>query len=107
MRPRRIVVQTRYPADRDADVMTRYAESTRPTDDGPAVAISYSLGTDRNDLIDAWEKATPSFERRVKTLETLAGRGLFVVATLSPMALWKDLPGVMAHLREAGIRYIT
>ena len=107
VQPRRMVVQTRYPADRDADVMAQYAAVTRPSDGGPPVVISYSLGTDRDDLIQAWEKATPSFSRRMKTLETLAGKGLFVVATLSPLALWNDLPGTMVRLKAVGVQYIT
>lgn len=107
LRPRRLVVQTRFPADRDAEIMAAYAADTRPSDGGPATVISYSLGTDRDDLISAWEKGTPAFARRMKTLETLAGTGLFVVVTLSPMALWNDLTGTLQRLKEIGVPYIT
>lgn len=107
LRPKRIVVQTRYSAERDADIMARYSASQTPSDGGPAVGISYSLGTDRDDLIQAWERATLSFRSRMNALEALTAKNLYVVVTLSPMALWDDLRGVMLQLNAAGVRYIT
>ena len=35
LRPRRIVVQTRFRADRDAEIMAAYAKTTFPADGGP------------------------------------------------------------------------
>ncbi len=61
LRPRRLVVQTRFRPSRDAELMAEYEGSSFPSDGGPAVVVSYSIGTDRQDLIDAWELRTPSF----------------------------------------------
>jgi DNA repair photolyase len=106
-RPRRMIVQTRFAPDRDADLMARYAAQTPSSDDGPPIVVSYSIGTDRNDLIAAWERATPSFERRMKTVETLCRHSLFVVVTLSPFALWNDLAGTLRRLDDLGVPYVT
>ncbi len=43
LRPRRIVVQTRFRPDRER--MAAYAASTVPLDGGPAVVVSFSVGT--------------------------------------------------------------
>src|SRR5690606_1263318 len=51
LRPRRIIVQTRFRPDRDVDLMADYERSTFTPDGGPAVVVSYSIGSDRNDLI--------------------------------------------------------
>lgn len=61
MRPRRVVVQTRFRPDRDVGLMKEYCEGTAPSDQGPPVVVSFSLGTDRNDLIRAWERTTPPY----------------------------------------------
>jgi len=95
LRPRRMVVQTRFRPDRDVDLMKRYYECTSPSDDGPPVVVSFSIGTDRTDLIRAWERATPLYERRMNSIRTLRDAGIFVVATLSPFGLWKDLEGTL------------
>ena len=58
LRPRRIAIQTRFRPDRDVAQIKRYAAETVSSDGGPAVVVSYSIGTDRNDLIAAWEHAT-------------------------------------------------
>lgn len=107
LRPRRIVVQTRFRADRDAEQMAAYARTTQPADSGPAVLVSFSMGTDRADLIRAWEHATPDFEQRLQAVTTLRQAGLYVVTTLSPFGLWNDLSGTMAHLDTLGVAYIT
>lgn len=107
LRPRRIVVQTRFRPDRDVALMTQYCDGTAPSDNGPPVVVSFSLGTDRNDLIRAWERATPSYERRMKSIETLRISGIFVVATLSPFGLWKDLEATLRQLQPWGVAYIT
>jgi hypothetical protein len=52
-RPQRIAVQTRYRADRDAELMAAYEASSSPSDGGPAIVISFSLGTDHENLIQA------------------------------------------------------
>ena len=107
LRPRRLVVQSRFRVDRDAEAMAAYAQTTSPADGGPPVVVSFSLGTDRTDLIRAWEHATPGFEQRIQAVTTLRKAGLFVVATLSPFGLWNDLPGTMAQLKSLGVAYIT
>jgi DNA repair photolyase len=107
LRPRRVVVQTRYRPDRDVLLIQRYYESTVTSDGGPPVVVSYSIGTDRDDLIRAWERATPSFGQRFSTIKTLRGAGIWVVPTLSPFGLWNDLRGTLEHFREWGIPYIT
>ena len=105
--PRRVVVQTRFAADRDAPGIAGYCRNHRPLDDGPAALVSFSLGTDRDDLIRAWERATPRFEQRMKSIRTLREAGVFVVATLSPLGLWNDLQGTLRRLNEWGVAYIT
>jgi DNA repair photolyase len=107
LRPRRIAVQTRYMAGRDAESMAAYSASSRPSDGGPAVVVSYSIGTDRNDLIRAWEAATPSFEQRMTTVERLCRARLPVVVTLSPMALWNDLRTAVERFQALGALYLT
>jgi DNA repair photolyase len=107
LRPRRIVVQTRFRPDRDAALMAEFCRTTSPSDQGPPVVISYSIGTDRNDLIRAWERATPSFDKRMYTIKALCDAGLFVVATLSPLGLWHDLPGTLRQLKAWGVAYLT
>jgi DNA repair photolyase len=87
--------------------MRDYALSTRPSDGGPAVVVSYSIGTDRDDLIQAWERATPIFDKRLRAIERLRAAGLFVVATLSPFGPWRDLPAALVRFRELGVSYIT
>jgi DNA repair photolyase len=107
LRPRRIIVQTRFRPDRDAELMGDYERSTFTLDGGPAVVVSYSIGTDRDDLIRAWERATPSFAQRMRAIETLRTAGIWVVPTLSPFGLWNNLPGTLAQFRAWDIPYIT
>jgi DNA repair photolyase len=107
LRPRRIAVQTRYRPDRDIDLIAQYDEFTLPSDGGPAVVVSYSIGTDRNDLIRAWERATPLFEQRIQAIGNLRRAGVWVVPTLSPFGLWDDLPGALTRFQEWDIPYIT
>jgi len=78
-----------------------------PPPPGVSVGESISIGTDRDDLIRAWERATPCFERRTKTVSALCEKGLFVVVTLSPFALWNDLAGTMHRLNAVGVAYVT
>jgi DNA repair photolyase len=107
LRPRRLVVQSRFRPDRDAELMADYAQSTSPADNGPAVLISYSIGTDRDDLIRAWERATPSFDQRMKTISRLRQQGLFVVATLSPCGVWNNLSGTLEQFKAWDVAYVT
>ena len=107
LRPRRIVIQTRFRPDRDVALIQRYAQETVPSDGGPAVVVSYSIGTDRNDLIEAWERATPHFEQRMRAIQSLRAANIFVVATLSPMALWRDLIGTLNQFKTWGVAYLT
>jgi DNA repair photolyase len=107
LRPRRVIVQTRFRPDRDAELMGDYERSTFTLDGGPAVVVSYSIGTDRDDLIRAWEHATPSFGQRMHVIENLGNAGIWVVPTLSPFGLWHNLPGTLAQFRAWEIPYIT
>ncbi len=107
LRPRRIAVQTRYRPDRDAELMAEYVQSTHASDDGPPVVVSYSIGTDREDLIRAWERATPSFAQRMSAIATLRRAGIWVVPTLSPFGLWNNLTTTLEQFRAWDIGYIT
>jgi DNA repair photolyase len=107
LRPRRMIVQTRFRPDRDVEQMAEYERSTLTSDGGPAVVVSYSIGTDRDDLIRAWERATPSYETRMDAIQTLREAGIWVVPTLSPFGLWNDLPTTLGKFREWDIPYIT
>lgn len=107
LRPRRIVIQTRFRPDRDVELIAEYAATTIADDGGPSVLVSYSIGTDTNALIAAWERATPRFEQRLDALQTLREANLFVVATLSPLGLWQDLAGTLTHFRDWGVAYLT
>ena len=107
LRPRRIVIQTRFRPDRDVELIAEYATTTVAGDGGPAVLVSYSIGTDNNELIAAWERATPLFEQRLDAIQTLRGANVFVVATLSPLGLWHDLAGTLTHFRNWGVAYLT
>jgi DNA repair photolyase len=107
LRPLRIVVQTRFRPDRDVALLVKYIRSTASSDGGPPVVVSYSVGTDRDDLIRAWERATPCFESRLHAIKTLCDGGVCVVATLSPFAAWNDLRGAACRLRDLGVAYLT
>ncbi|MBK8270871.1 MAG: hypothetical protein IPK83_22200 [Planctomycetes bacterium] len=107
IRPRRIAIQSRFRADRDVELMAEYEESYQPSDRGPAIVISFSIGTDRNDQIRSWERATPLFEQRVQTVCNLRQHGLCVVVTLSPFGLWHDLSGTLSRFKNMGVAYIT
>ena len=106
-RPRRIAVQTRFRVDRDLDAIRAYCHSGPSRDGGPQVVASVSVGTDREDLIRAWERATPTFARRVEAIRRLCAAGIFVVATLSPLGPWRDFNGSVRHLRDIGVRYLS
>jgi DNA repair photolyase len=107
LRPRRLVVQSRFRPDRDAAAMGQFARETHSLDGGPALVVSYSIGTDRDDMIRAWERATPPFAQRMKAIETLCNAGVYLVATLSPLGYWDDLMGTLERFREWGVAYIT
>ena len=106
-RPRRIAVQTRFQPSRDAELIQQYDESTCPSDGGPAVVVSYSVGTDCEDLIRTWERATPSFATRMDGIAKLRQAGIWVVPTLSPFGVWKDLPGTLKRFASLDIPYVT
>ncbi len=107
LRPRRVVVQTRFRTDRDASLMKDYCRGTAPSDSGPPLVISFSIGTDRDDLIRSWERATPLFRDRMKAVENLRLQDIYVVATLSPFAAWNDLTGTLKALEQLGVAYVT
>ena len=106
LRPRRIVVQTRFRPDRDVQLIAKYCQLTTASDSGPPVVVSYSIGTDRNDLIRAWERATPVFEQRMRAIENLRQADIFVVPTLSPFALWNDLVATLEQFKAWGIPHM-
>lgn len=107
LRPRRIAVQTRFRPDRDVEAMQRYNDSTVSADGGPPLVVSYSIGSDREDLILAWEHATPSFKQRFTTIKNLRQAGIWVVPTLSPFGLWTNLKSTLEQFKAWGIPYIT
>lgn len=107
LRPRRLVIQTRFHPERDVELMMDYYHNTQTSDNEPPIVISFSIGTDRNDFIRSWERATPLFEQRIKSIENLRKSGIFVVATLSPFGIWNDLPGTLKMFKSFGIPYIT
>ena len=107
LRPRRIAIQTRYRPDRDAVAIAEYVRSTHSADEGPAVVVSYSIGSDREDLIKAWERATPSYKQRMTAIQTLREAGIWVVPTLSPFGLWNDLVATLEQFKAWDIPYIT
>lgn len=107
LRPRRIAIQTRYRPDRDAEAISEYVRSTSSSDGGPAVVVSYSIGSDREDLIRAWEKATPSYKQRMTAIQILRQAGIWVVPTLSPFGLWNDLAATLNQFKAWKIPYIT
>jgi DNA repair photolyase len=107
LRPRRLAIQSRFRVDRDVSLIAEYNRTTVPSDLGPPVVVSFSVGTDRNDVIRLWERATPSFEQRIRAVETLCRSGVFVVVTLSPFGPWDDLPGALRRFQSCGVRYLT
>ncbi|UCF37160.1 MAG: hypothetical protein JSU96_20625 [Acidobacteriota bacterium] len=107
LRPRRIVIQSRYRPARDRDLIAEYANTTTASDGGPSVVISFSIGTDRNDLIHSWERATPTFEQRMTSIKKLRERGIFVIPTLSPFGVWNDLELALVQFRDLGVSFIT
>lgn len=106
-RPRRIAIQTRFRPDRDRERIEAYVSDTEVSDKGPAVVVNYSIGTDRTDIIRAWEKATPTYEERMKCVSRLRESNIFVVVTLSPFSLWRDLPSTLRELDELGVAYVS
>ncbi|MEM7133409.1 MAG: hypothetical protein AAF702_44345 [Chloroflexota bacterium] len=107
LKPRRIAIQSRFHVDRDVEMLAEHVNSTSSSDGGPPVVVSYSIGTDRNDLIAAWEKSTPWFEQRMNVIQNLRARDTCVVATLSPLGLWDELEVALHQLKEWGVPYIT
>ena len=107
LRPCRIVVQSRFRVNRDRQLIAEYCGSTRSPDGNPPVVISYTIGTDRDDLIHAWERATPDYVQRLKILGSLRNSGIKVIPTLSPFSIWNDLPLTLHRFREMDIRVIS
>jgi DNA repair photolyase len=71
-----LVVQTRSPLiERDIDLLQQL---------GSSVAVSFTIETNRDEVRRQITPASPSIERRLKTLETLTGAGLRTQAAISP-----------------------
>ncbi|MFO0838320.1 MAG: hypothetical protein U1D55_07300 [Phycisphaerae bacterium] len=87
--------------------MANYEQSHRPSDGGPAIVVSFSIGSDRDDLIRSWERGTPSFQQRIEAITHLRRHGVIVVATLSPFGLWIDLSGAIQNFKEMGVAFVT
>lgn len=107
LRPCRIVVQSRFRVNRDRELIAGYAASTRSGDGNPPVVISLTIGTDRDDLIHSWERATPDYGQRMKTLDELRKSGIKVIPTLSPFSIWNDLELTLKRFRDLDIRLIS
>ncbi|MCK5795381.1 MAG: hypothetical protein KAH12_11780, partial [Anaerolineales bacterium] len=107
LRPCRIVVQTRFRVDRDRKLISEYAESTQTPDGRTPALISFTISTDRNDLIYSWERATPDYEQRMNALVSLRKSGIQVIPTLSPFSIWNDLRLTLNRFREMDIRVIS
>jgi DNA repair photolyase len=72
-----LVVQTRSPMiERDIDLLQRL---------GSSVAVSFTIETNRDDVRRQITPASPSIERRLKTLERLTEAGLRTQAAISPI----------------------
>jgi DNA repair photolyase len=72
-----LVVQTRSPLiERDIDLLQQL---------GSSVAVSFTIETNRDEVRRQITPASPSIERRLKTLETLTGAGLRTQAAISPI----------------------
>jgi len=107
LRPRRIVVQSRFRVNRDRSLIAEYLNSTRASDHLPSVVVSLTIGTDRDDLVHSWERATPDFSQRMKTVSSLRDSGIKVIPTLSPFSLWNDLELTLQRFREMEIKMIS
>lgn len=72
-----LVVQTRSPlVERDIDVLLQL---------GPRVAVSFTIETNREEVRRQITPASPSIDRRLKTLERLTAAGIRTQAAISPM----------------------
>ncbi len=58
-------------------------------------------------MIRAWEKSTPKLAQRLATIENLRAADITVIPTLSPFALWDDMPGTLHRFQPLEIPYIT
>src|SRR5262245_13019463 len=72
-----LVVQTRSPLiERDLDLLQQL---------GSSVAVSFTIETNRDEVRRQITPASPSIERRLRTLEKLTGAGLRTQAAISPI----------------------
>lgn len=105
--PQVFVLQTRGPLVlRDLDLLVEAARRT-------ILRVSFSVPTDRNDVLKLYEPHCPSFEERLDTLCTLRKAGIEAYATLAPLlpsnperlalaaieATGRDLIGDPLHVR--------
>ncbi len=72
-----LVVQTRSPlVERDIDVLLQL---------GPRAAVSFTIETNREEVRRQITPASPSIDRRLKTLERLTAAGIRTQAAISPL----------------------
>jgi DNA repair photolyase len=105
--PRIFVLQTRGPLIlRDLDRLCRLAART-------TVRVSFSIPTNREDILRLYEPHCPSFQERLETVRALRQAGIETYATLAPLlpcdpealaraaieASGRDLIGDPLHLR--------
>lgn len=70
--------------------------------------IDITITGDDNDILRQAEPNAPTFEERMLLAEECKKRGHFVIVSMIPIVLswWKDLPGMIARLKKAGIGHV-
>ena len=111
--PRVFTLQTRGPLIlRDLDLLLSFPTGLR---------VSFSVPTNRNEVLKLYEPHAPSFEERMHTIHMLADAGIETYATLAPLlpcdleqlatqmieATGRDLIGDPLHIREVKPRGAT
>jgi DNA repair photolyase len=111
--PRVFTVQTRGPLIlRDLDLLRQFPNTLR---------VSFSVPTNRNEVLKLYEPHAPSFEERMDTIRRLSDAGIETYATLAPLlpsdpeklaeqaieATGRDLIGDPLHVREVKPRGAT
>ncbi len=113
--PRVFTIQTRGPLIlRDLDLLRQFPSSR-------TLRVSFSLPTNRSEILKLYEPHAPSFEERIDTIRKLSDAGIQTYATLAPLlpcdpaqlaevaieATGRDLIGDPLHVREVKPRGAT